>query len=261
LPCAKSEILDTPPENYRYFRTVIFITGSTGIVGTRIMFDLLERGLAVKALKRKNSDLDFVKRVFVFYSGEKGIGLFNNIQWVEGDILDVALLERYLAGVEQVYHCAALVSYQPRDEEKLLRINQEGTANLVNAALAAGVKRLCHISSVAAMGRKTGKRLTDEKTAWERKANKSNYSLSKFLSEQEVWRGMAEGLPAVIVNPSIILGPSKAKQSSGMLVNILLSPGKSRLYRCARCSKSLHPAYGTGTIGRAIYSKRPKPFL
>jgi nucleoside-diphosphate-sugar epimerase len=200
---------------------VIFITGSTGIVGTRLIFDLLRKGHSVRALKRKSSDLNFVQKVLGFYGGDNGKQLFEKIQWVEGDILEVSLLEKYMEGVEYVYHCAALVSYQPGDEEKLLRINQEGTANIVNAGLTAGVKKLCYFSSVAALGRKAGAELTHEKIAWDRKSNKSNYSLSKFLAEQEVWRGIAEGLPAIMVNPGIILGPSKAKQSSGMLVNIL----------------------------------------
>lgn len=200
---------------------MVLVTGSTGIVGSRIVFDLLKSGETVRAFKRADSDIEFIKKVFRFYDPANGLALWKSIDWFDGDILDILSLGDAFKGIEKVYHAAALVSYHPSDAEKLLELNGTGTANVVNAALDAGVKKICHISSVAALGQaKNGQPIT-ENDQWERETNTSVYGLSKFMAEREVWRGTAEGLPAVIVNPSIIFGPSKAGQSSGMLLNLL----------------------------------------
>ncbi len=204
-----------------YFCTMILVTGSTGIVGTRIMFDLLKAGEQVRALKRHNSDTEFVKRVFIFYDSQSGNSLFNKIEWYNADITDIQALESAFLGITHCYHAAALVSYDPNDREKLLEINAEGTENLVNIALEVGVLKICHISSVSALGRTKKGDLITENDFWNRDDNNSAYGLSKFMAEREVWRGTAEGLPAVIVNPSIILGPSKPNKSSGMLMALL----------------------------------------
>src|SRR5690554_4923144 len=200
---------------------MILVTGSTGIVGTRILFDLLRAGEHVRALKRKDSDTEFVRKVFNFYDSKEGNSLFENIEWFESDITDIEALAPAFKGITHCYHCAALVSYDPRDRENLLEINGEGTANVVNAALKNDVQKICHISSVSALGRAKKGILTDEKNHWTRESNASNYGMSKFMAEREVWRGTAEGLPAVIVNPGVILGPSKPDQSSGMLMSVL----------------------------------------
>lgn len=209
------------PNFYSYFYTVILVTGSTGIVGSRIVFDLLKSGESVRALKRVDSDIEFIKRIFQFYDPENGLALWESINWFDGDILDILSLTEAFEGIDKVYHTAALVSYHPSDAEKLIDVNGNGTANVVNAALASKVKKLCHISSVAALGQARNGEPTTETDEWERETNTSVYGLSKFTAEREVWRGTAEGLPAVIVNPSIIFGPAKANQSSGMLMNLL----------------------------------------
>ncbi len=200
---------------------MILITGSTGIVGTRILFDLLTAGKQVRALKRQKSDTAFVRRVFSFYNPDQGDALFDQIEWVEGDVLDIASLEAAMKGISEVYHAAALVSYASDDAQKLIEINGDGTTNVVNIAIDAGVRKLCHISSVAALG-KAGKGVpVNEETPWKRSRHQSVYGMSKYLAEREVWRGTAEGLPCIIVNPSIIIGPSKPDQSSGMLMALL----------------------------------------
>ena len=204
-----------------YFRIMILVTGSTGIVGTRLLFDLIKSGVQVRALKRKDSDTAFVKRVFQFYDSQNGEAFFSKIEWFDGDITDIASLEQAFIGVTHCYHSAGLVSYDPRDTEKLHELNTEGTENVVNAALEAGVLKICHISSIAALGRAKKGTFTTEKNYWNRDNNNSLYGLTKFMAEREVWRGTAEGLPAIIVNPSIILGPSKPHQSSGMLMSLL----------------------------------------
>ena len=200
---------------------MILVTGSTGIVGTRLLFDLIKSGKSVRALKRETSDTEFVKRVFQFYDPNHGESYFHKIEWCDGDITDIESLEIAFKNITYCYHAAALVSYDPHDREKLLEANAEGTENVVNLAIEAGVLKICHVSSVAALGRAKEGSLTDEKDYWNREDNNSVYGLSKFMAEREVWRGTAEGLLAVIVNPSIILGPAKAHQSSGMLMSLL----------------------------------------
>lgn len=198
---------------------MILVTGSTGIVGTRLVFDLLKKGRAVRALKRAGSDTEFVRRVFNFYDPEFGDALFGKIEWADADLPDLGALADALTGVEEVYHAAALVSYLPGDSERLIKINTDTTADAVNLAAEAGVKKFCHISSVAAVGQAL-KGPADENTSRKKGAQRSVYGLSKYLAEREVWRAAAEGMPCIIVNPSIILGPSKPDQSSGMIMDL-----------------------------------------
>jgi dihydroflavonol-4-reductase len=199
------------------------VTGATGIVGLRIVYDLLKRNERVRALKRSSSDMAFAEKVLRFYGAADAD--LTNIDWFEGDLLDLFSLEKALEGVNTVYHCAALVSYDPKDEPKLFQVNEGGTKNLVNVCLTSGVETICHISSVAALGvEKEGP--TTEESHWQRDENRSVYGLTKFIAEREVWRAGAEGLNVVVVNPSIILGPSKPDQSSGMLVSMLRKGSK-----------------------------------
>lgn len=210
-----------PSNNNPEFSHMILVTGATGLVGSRLAFDLVKQGHSVRAIKRPGRQLDAVQKIFSFYDAANGLHYFETIEWVEGDILDTESLRNAFEGINAVYHTAGMVSYRKKDLDALMAVNQEGTANVVNAALEAGVKKLCHISSVAALGKSRGEALTNEQTEWKPEECASNYSLSKFSAEQEVWRGIAEGLNAVIVNPSIILGPAAADQSSGMLMAML----------------------------------------
>ncbi len=200
---------------------MILVTGATGLVGSRLAFDLVHQGHSVRALKRPGRNLGDVQKVFSFYDTANGPKYFAAVEWVEGDILDTESLITAFEGIDTVYHSAGLVSYRKKDLGALIAVNQEGTANMVNAALGAGVKKFCHISSVAALGKTKGEALINELCEWKPEECASNYSLSKYSAEQEVWRGIAEGLNAVIVNPSIILGPAAANQSSGMLMDML----------------------------------------
>jgi len=167
----------------------IFVTGGAGLVGKELLQQLLNKGYHVRAL----------------YHHSPIEADHPNLEKVQGDILDVVLLEEALAGITHVFHCAALVSYAPSDRYRLLRLNTIGTANLVNACIDEGVKKLVHVSSVAAIGRNRNG-MVNEAMAWSEKANNSYYGKSKYLAEMEVWRGIGEGLDAVIVNPSLILG-------------------------------------------------------
>lgn len=200
---------------------MIFVTGGTGLVGSHLLYELTKAEIPVRALKRETSDLKQVLQTFGYYSTtpEK---LFNRIEWVNGDILNSESLENVLDGVTEIYHCAAIVSFRSSDRKKMISNNVEGTANLVNAALEKGVKRFCHVSSIAALGRNSNSLPVTEETNWVPVKRISGYSESKFFSETEVWRGIEEGLDAIIVNPSIILGPGNWNSGSPKLFKTIL---------------------------------------
>lgn len=185
---------------------MIFVTGGTGLVGSHLLFKLLSSGEKVRVLKRHISNVKWVNKVFSYYT-DHADELFDQIDWVEGDILDYHSMEELLVGATEVYHCAAIVSFHANDRDSMLNNNVKGTANLINAAIHHRVKKFCHVSSIAALGKTQDGSEVSEDTYWTPSKQKSGYSLSKFFSEMEVWRGIEEGLDAVIVNPSIILGP------------------------------------------------------
>ncbi|HPE76709.1 MAG TPA: NAD-dependent epimerase/dehydratase family protein [Draconibacterium sp.] len=193
-----------------------FVTGGTGLVGAHLLFELTSKGEYVKALKRRTSNLGQVLKIFSFYS-ENPEKLFSQIEWVDGDILDYFGLENILAGVTEIYHCAAIVSFDPEERKKMIANNVEGTANIVNAAIENGVKKICHVSSIAALGRLENGKLITEETSWIPSKKISGYSESKFFSETEIWRGIEEGLDAIIVNPSIIFGPANWETGSAKM--------------------------------------------
>jgi nucleoside-diphosphate-sugar epimerase len=177
----------------------VFVTGGSGLVGSHLIEQLVRDGKRVKALYR--SEVPAV-------AGKE------KVEWVKGDILDLTSLEQGMEDVELVYHCAAIVSFDPKQKHKMLTTNIEGTANVVNTALNSGVKKLCYVSSVAALGGIRDGRKIDESSIWTEETSDGNYGKSKYLSELEVWRGIGEGLNAVIVNPVIILGAGNWNDSS-----------------------------------------------
>jgi nucleoside-diphosphate-sugar epimerase len=192
---------------------MIFLTGGTGMLGAHLLLDLTKSGEKVRALKRPNSDLSAVRKIFQWYS-DQADALFEQIEWLEGDLLDGLSLPEGLEGVDTVIHAAAKVSFDPRDRAVMLHENPEGTANLVDLCIRMKISRFCHVSSIAALGGQDSGFPADENFAWKNDRHRSAYSESKFLSEMEVWRGIHEGLPAVIVNPSVILGPGNWNNGS-----------------------------------------------
>jgi len=195
---------------------MILVTGGTGFLGSHLLFHLCKSGQNVRALKRKNSSLQLTKKVFSYYDKNPET-IFSKIEWVEGDVLDIFSLLEVLDGIKQVYHTAAIVSFDHSQKNTVMRTNVNGTANVVNAALKKKISKLCFVSSVASIGRAPGDKLLDEETHFSSSINPSTYSISKFESEREVWRGINEGLNAVIVNPSIILGPGNWDEGSAKL--------------------------------------------
>ncbi len=194
----------------------IFVTGGTGLVGAHLLLELLRKHIKVRALKRAESDLSKVIKTFSWYE-ENPEEFFSRIEWVDGDVLDHFSLEEALEGVDQVYHCAGKVSFESRDRHAMLRVNRQGTANLVNVALDKGIGKLCHVSSVSALGRSRQGETITERHFWKTSRHNSIYAQSKYAAEREVWRGIEEGLNAVIVNPSIILGPGEWSSGSTRL--------------------------------------------
>ena len=184
----------------------IFVTGGTGFVGSYILRYLVKKGYQhIRALKRKNSSLALVEEVK------------DRIDWIEGDLLDTWSLETAMDGVKQVFHSGAIISFDKREVKKMMQTNIEGTANIVNIALDFGIEKMVHISSIAALGRTKDQKNVDENTPWQRNNANSNYSISKYLGEQEVWRGIAEGLPAAILNPSAIIGSGFWDNGTGQM--------------------------------------------
>jgi len=197
---------------------MILLTGCTGLVGSHIAFEILSKGGKVRALKRKGSGIALTEKIFRFYNGEQ---LLKNIEWVEGDILDLGSLEDAMAGITQVYHCAAIISFFPKERDKMLQANIEGTANVVNVAMDAGVKKFCHISSIAALGQTIDGSLINENIWWKNDPSNSWYAISKYGAEREVWRATEEGMDVVILNPAFIVGPGDTGRSSTELFGAL----------------------------------------
>jgi nucleoside-diphosphate-sugar epimerase len=194
--------------------TKYFITGATGLVGSYIARKLVGEGKEVYALKRKNSKSSDNKTLVTKEIEHK-------INWIEGDILDVSLLLEVLQGMDYVIHSAAAVSMLPKDQAQTFKVNIEGTANMVNAALEAKVRKFCHISSIAAIGVPENVVSINEKANWADDNKNFIYAKSKHYAEREVWRGIAEGLNAVIVNPSTVLGISPPDRSSGQIIHLI----------------------------------------
>ena len=191
----------------------ILVTGATGLLGAHLLFELTSSGDEVRAVHRKSSDLLQVRHIFSYYTDDPD-KYYKLIEWVEAEVVEIAYLEEAFEGIEEVYHCAALLSFAPQDSQRLIELNPLMTANVVNLCLAKGVKKLVHVSSVAALGRQKQGEPIDEDTEWVESKQNSSYAKSKYLSELEVWRGVEEGLQAAIVNPCIILGPGKWKEGS-----------------------------------------------
>ena len=183
------------------------------MIGSHLLYHLVNNEKKVRALYRSKSSLDKVAKVFGYYS-DQSAQLMDHIEWVEGDITDIGKLENAFEGIALVYHCAALISFDPKDFEKLEKTNVEGTANIVNLCLKHNVQKLCYVSSIAAIGSSVKGKVATEENDWN-ETSASVYGLTKYNAELEVWRGSQEGLPVVIVNPGVVIGPGFWKSGSG----------------------------------------------
>ena len=182
---------------------MVLVTGGTGFLGSYIIKNLVEKGHPVRAIRR-SANLPFWIPASVF----------EKVEWVEGDVLDVISLDDAMQGVNAVVHAAAVVSFSKRGRRKMYSINVEGTSNVVNMAIQNSIDRFIHISSIAAIGRTTSEELVTEDKKWEENKNNTHYAISKHHAEMHVWRGFSEGLEGVVMNPSTILGFGNWHQSS-----------------------------------------------
>lgn len=181
----------------------VLVTGGTGFLGAYIISELVQKGYAVRAIRRKNSLPFFIPT-----------SILEKVEWVEGDLFDMVALEEAVQGVDAIIHAAAVVSFHKKDRGLLYKTNVEGTANIVNTAIEYNINRLIHVSSVAAIGRTAGGGEVTEGKKWSDSHINTHYAISKYKAEMEVWRGMGEGLNVAIVNPSTIIGYGDWNQSS-----------------------------------------------
>ncbi len=198
---------------------MILLTGATGLVGAHAALFLLQKGESVRAIFRTGESMHKTRALFKLYEHDE---LFEQIDWICADVLDIPALETAYKNVREVWHCAALISFDRNDEEKMRKINIEGTANLVNLAVEFKINKFCFVSSIAALGQpKKPNDIVDEELEWNPEQNHSDYAISKHGAEMEVWRGQQEGLQTVIVNPGVILGPGFWNQGSGAIFSAI----------------------------------------
>jgi len=217
---------------------MILVTGGTGLVGTHLLLHLIENGENVRAIYRNQDTIRKAKSVFELYKKDD---LFEKIHWLEADILDVPSLETAFNNIEYVYHCAALISFDPKDENALRKTNIEGTANMVNFSITRNIKKFCFVSSIAALGDLAAhETYITEETDWNPEKPHSDYAISKYGAEMEVWRGLQEGLNVIVLNPGVILGPIATTR--------IFEDGSSELYRKTANGLSFYTLGNTGFI-------------
>lgn len=185
---------------------MILVTGGTGLVGSHLLYQLALQNKSIVAIHRNSSDLNAVKNVFSYYSDEYD-KLFATIKWIEADINDIPSLTKAFKGITYVYHSAAIISFSAADYINMRKVNIEGTANVVNLCIEHKIKKLCFVSSIAAIGKPLSDTKITENNEWNVEQNNYGYAITKYGAEIEVWRASQEGLDVVIVNPGLILGP------------------------------------------------------
>ncbi len=195
---------------------MILVTGGTGLVGAHLLYKLANSEKQVRAIYRSKNTIERTKNIFSYYTKDYET-LFKRIEWAQADLIDVPALSDVFIGITHVYHCAALVSFQPNMNQRLRKTNIEGTANIVNLCITNTVQKLCYVSSIATLGSTLGNTPVNETTDWNPENDNSLYAITKYGAEMEVWRGTQEGLNAVIVNPGIILGPGIWNNGTGKL--------------------------------------------
>lgn len=202
---------------------MILVTGSTGLLGSHLLYELSRQGKQIRAIFRNSKKKETVFKVFQYYSKDEADKLFSKIEWFEADVLDIPKLEEAFIGITEVYHLAAIVSYEKRDFEKMMKINREGTANMVNLALDFNIDKFCHVSSTSTVSINYENRKAPliEANKWVQSTETSGYAISKYSAEKEVWRAIEEGLNAVIINPSVIFGAGNWNESSLKIVGLV----------------------------------------
>jgi len=195
---------------------MILVTGGTGFIGSHLLLFLTRKGLKPRAIFRDKKSIRKTKNLFELYSTQAA-DLFDQIEWVYGDITDISSLIPVFDGITHIYHTAALVSFDSKDKEELHQVNVEGTAaNMLNLAIESNIKKFVHISSIAALGSYDNP--VTEKTHWNWKGKHSEYAVTKHLAEMEAWRATQEGLPVIILNPSVVIGAGFWQNGIGKII-------------------------------------------
>ena len=202
------------------------VTGGTGFLGAHILYYLTNNNESPIALKRKNSCLKKIKNIFLSH-GDSNLILFKKIKWKEVDLLDFYNTGKELKEVDTVFHCAAIVSFNTKMKNQLLDTNYYATKNLINFSLIHNVSKFCFISSVATLSKDINQAFFDEESWFSWSDKKSNYAISKYLAEMEVWRGFSEGLNGFIVNPSLIIGPG---DDNGLFATMIKKLGNKTMF-------------------------------
>ena len=195
---------------------MILVTGGTGLVGSHLLFHLSQKNDTIRAIYRTEEKREYVKKIFSFYTDDVQLH-FSKIEWIKADITDVPSLKVVFENITQVYHCAALVSFDPKDYIKMRQVNIEGTANIVNFSIENNINKFCFVSSIAAVGDAINGGVITEENEWNDQGDNHGYAITKYGAEMEVWRGSQEGLNVVIVNPGVILGSGVWQEGSGKL--------------------------------------------
>ncbi len=213
---------------------MILVTGGTGLVGAHLLLHLVKNHVSVRAIHREGSNLQNVEKVFSYYE-EDSASLFQKIDWVPADINDIPALESAFTDVEYVYHAAAMISFDPGNFKQLMKVNAEGTANIINLSIENSIQKLCYVSTIGTIGNSLNGTLADEGNEWNEE-NVNVYAQSKYAAEMEVWRGSQEGLSVVMVNPGVIIGPG------------FWNTGTGSLFKTANKGYSYYPPGGTGFV-------------
>jgi dihydroflavonol-4-reductase len=195
----------------------ILVTGGTGLLGAHLLHQLVARGYSVRAICRSTSSKKVFEKVFAAYATNPTADMAR-VEWVTGDVTDYFSLEEAFVGIDTVYHVAGFISFQSKDKPKLENVNIQGTANVVDAAMQCGVKKVVYVSSVAALGRADLEGLISEETPWKNSPVNTHYAVTKQAGEREVWRGSEEGLEVLVVNPGLIIGYGDWTTGTGKIV-------------------------------------------
>ena len=195
---------------------MILVTGGTGLVGSHLLVRLIQQKEPIRAIYRTTESIEKTKKVFSYYTNIP-TNLFATIEWVQADITDVPAMIPVFKGVKKVYHCAAIISFDPADYITMRKVNIHGTAIIANLAIDAKVEKLCFVSSIATIGDDPKKEFANEENDWGGNEKNNGYAITKYGAETEVWRASQEGVDVVIVNPGVILGSGFWTSGSGKM--------------------------------------------
>ena len=194
---------------------MILVTGGTGLVGAHLLYHLIKNDEVIRAIYRSEDRIKEVEKVFSYYTDDTS--LISKIEWFKADITDVPSMIPAFVGIKKVYHCAALISFNPKDYIEMRKVNIHGTAIIANLSIDAKVDKICFVGSIASIGSSANGGLITEDCEWNSQESNSDYSITKFGAEMEIWRASQEGVEVVIVNPGVILGSGFWKTGSGKL--------------------------------------------